>query len=258
MPPKDKEPEPPAEGEEDAVEEYIPDRTSLLEVMHRKARKVLRTYANGEPTSRVIYVAQYNDRLGNKEDLRAIHEGYFRAALAEADAEESLFTGLLLCMGRHVCHFVESSTKQLMAFMRVLYRAQTTEPRLPYGPVMVLNIQDECPVAFPVWDMRVIHKAEDGDQYGTLPERVNKLQSNLLKLGKALFEDRDNVTVKLDKLNEATSMGYGLIPCDDAVQQLAEHKLAMDLDDYIDTYQAITEIEAEEEFEWPAREFVKY
>ena len=62
----------------------------------------------------------------------------------------------------------------------------------------------------------------------------------------------------LDKLNETTSLGFGLIPSEDAVQQLVEHRLAMTLDEYIDAFHAITEIEAEEENEWPAREFVEF
>jgi hypothetical protein len=253
------EPAPAEDVEEEEEEvEYIPDRTSLLEVMHDKVKKVLRSYPNGEPTSRVIYVAQYNDQMTSKEDLRAIHEGFMRAAMADSDAEENLFTGILLCMGRYMCHYLESSTNQLMAYMRVMYRAQTTEPRLPYGPVKVLNVQDEVPVAFPVWAMRIVQKPEDGDQYGTLPERVQKLQKGLIKLGKSLLDDRDGAMARLDKLNETTSLGYGLIPSEDAVQQLVEHRLGMDLDEYIDAYHAITEIESEEETEWPAREFVAF
>jgi hypothetical protein len=223
-----------------------------------KVKKVLRSYPNGEPTSRVLYVAQYNDRMGSKEDLRAIHEGYMRAAMAELDEADNLFSGILLCMGRYMCHYLESSTNQLMAYMKVMYHAQTTEPRLPYGPVKILNVQDEVPIAFPGWAMRIVQKPEDGDQYGTLPERVQKVQKGLVKLGKSLLDDRDNVGTRLDKLNETTSLGFGLIPSEDAVQQLVEHRLAMTLDEYIDAFHAITEIEAEEENEWPAREFVEF
>eukprot|EP00743_Colponemidia_sp_Colp-15_P001163 GILK01001276.1.p1 GENE.GILK01001276.1~~GILK01001276.1.p1 ORF type:complete len:253 (-),score=27.33 GILK01001276.1:133-837(-) len=224
-------------------------RLSLLEVIQDKLQ-------NKEPITRLFLVAKVNELGASRADVGAWVRNWLKKEQIEKDV-----TGLLLTLGPFCVHILESSTRNIVSYLRAIQ----VDKDASLEDVKVLCCTEQNPHrVFPTWASRLL--SVQGASLGTELEHdttppadaVWTTYSNMLKIGNRISTVKQSLGSIDGLLNTLKSQVSDLLPTNEQLAIFLASPNYLTLADYLDVYDAPVHILLENELVWPVQAGLTY